>query len=656
MLNILPVVTIAIIFFDLLGLQGDDPARLKDWRFALLQTALVGGVFVALQSELLGLVHALATGYTAVFWAAGLLLSAWLGWRTGLLRRGWGNLLSGLRSVDRSTGMILAVFGLIALLLLVIVVIAPASTMDSLHYHMSRVMHWVQDRSLAHYPTGYEPQLVNPIEAELFILQLRLLLGSDQLANLPQWLSLIGCAVAVSLGAKILGAGRKSQLAAAAFAISIPIGLLEATNTKNDYVTALWLTILSVLVLYATQVEASWVEVLCIASALGLGMLTKGTFYPFAIPFGLWLLIHWFKQKNIRQFLKYSLVIILIVLVLNAGYWTRNMITYGGPLGPSEWVLALTSSKTGLVATGSNLVKNVLLNFATPSPKVNQGLVKAVQTSFQSTDQDVSNFQLDWRWNTEDSAGSPLHILIIILAMISVSVLYLAGKIKRRHIVWYSLACILAAVAFGVVVHYDQYGVRYQLPLFIIWAPIVGAVIFHINEKWLAPLATAFFIVISIPYVLFNTTRPIIALKNEPEPFAMHPLPAMGTTKSSSIFYSSQRDLLFINAPEWETPLIEATHDIRDSRCLAVGMRIDSHDVEYPIWWLLKAPQSGIRIESLYYSDALSRYADTSFKPCAIVCTICGARKQLDGLPLFGSYDGWINLYMGESYNPETGQ
>ena len=249
--------------------------------------------------------------------------------------------------------------------------------------------------------------------AELSILQLRLFWGNDQLASLPQWLSLILCAMAVSLGARLLGAGRKGQLAAAAFAISIPIGLLEATSTQNDYVTALWLTILAVFVLYACQEEAGWAEIFSIAAALGLGLLTKGTFYPYAVAWGIWLIIHWLKQRKPLLFLKRGLVIVLVVVVLNAGYWTRNLITYGGPLGPAEWVADMSSARFGVESVASNLVKDILLNLVTPSPRINQSMVSFVQSTFQASDPDVSSFRLDWRWNNEDSAGSPIHLFLI---------------------------------------------------------------------------------------------------------------------------------------------------------------------------------------------------------------------------------------------------
>ncbi len=81
---------------------------------------------------------------------------------------------------------------LLAGLLFYIAVRSPSNTIDSLQYHMSRVMHWTQNQSLAFYPVYYEPQLFNPIYAEVVILNLRILAGGDWPANLVQWGSMVG--------------------------------------------------------------------------------------------------------------------------------------------------------------------------------------------------------------------------------------------------------------------------------------------------------------------------------------------------------------------------------------------------------------------------------------------------------------------------------
>jgi hypothetical protein len=652
MLIILPFLTGLLVFLDLLGLQKEGVGKLTGTRVALLQAALVGGAFIAIQSEILSAFSLLSRPYVAGWWCTALLVSVWVGIRRGAFRSGCNKLASSVKSIGRFSGVILAAFSVVSLLLLVVALISPANNMDSLLYHMSRVIHWAQDQSLAHYPVAFEVQLTHPILAELSILQLRLLWGSDQLASLPQWLSLILCAVTVSVGARLMGAGRKGQLAAAAFGLSLPIGLMEATSTQNDYVAAIWLVMLAVFVLHACKDEAGWVEVVCIATALGLGLLTKGTFYPYAVAWGIWLIAHWLRQKKPLLYVKRSLAIVVVVVVLNSGYWVRNLVTYGGPLGPSSWVSDMSSARSGIGSVGSNLVKYTLLNLATPNPGVNQRLIDFVKSTFQASDPEAGNFQLVWRWNNEDAAGNPLHLALILLVLAGLMVLFVTGRVKAKYLLWYSLCAIFSFIIFVASAHYDDYGVRFLLPLFLVWAPVFGTMLSRWGGKWLAPAVIIMLCVYSLPYVFFNTTRPIIAMKNTPEPYAIHPLPAMGETKSSSVFYADQRSLLFINAPDYETPYMQAANDIRNSGCASAGLRIDSHDVEYPIWWLLQAPQSGVHIETLYYSEKLSRYADANFKPCAILCTICSGQSQLHGLNLFGTYEGWVSLYMGGSYDP----
>ncbi len=653
MLIFLPFLTVVFVFLDLLGLQKEGSSRLTGWRVALLQAVLMAGVFIAIQSEIFSLFHALSRPYVAGLWLLALVLSMGLGISKGWINRGWRSWVKSLRALDWFEIVSLVAFSLIFLLLMVIVIIAPPNNTDSLRYHMSRVVHWAQDRSIAHYPVGITAQLTNPVGAELIILQLRLLWGNDQLASLPQWLSLILSAIGVSLGAKLLGAGRKGQLAAAAFAISIPMGLLQATSTQNDYVTAVWLTIMTVFVLYSCQAEPSWAEILSISAALGLGLLTKGTFYPIAVPWGIWLGIHWLKHRKLLAFLKRSVLIILILIVLNAGYWVRNIITYGGPFGPTEWVSLMTTADKGVLKPlASNLVKNIALNLATPSSRINEEMVNFIKSRFQESDPDVRGFKLNWGWNHEDIAGNPLHLVLVIVILGAVFRLVALRRVKDHQLLWYTLAAIFSFIVFVLVTHFDQYGVRYQLPLIVIWAPAFGTFFSRMSGRWLTPLAIGIFFVISLPYVVFNSTRPMIAVKNGPEPYAIQPFPGLQITRSSSIYFADQQSLLFANWPELRKPYAEITQDIRDYGCKQVGLRLDSPDLEYSLWWLLKAPQSGIRIESIYYPSLLARYADPNFKPCAIICTICTERTQLHGLELFKIYDSGMKLFIGDAYSP----
>ena len=97
-------------------------------------------------------------------------------------------------------GFIVCVVGLVA-------AVAPPNTNDALTYHMPRVVHWIQDRSVAFYPTHILRQLYLSPGSEFILLHFQILSGSDHLANFVQWFSMLGSAVAVSLIAKELGSG-----------------------------------------------------------------------------------------------------------------------------------------------------------------------------------------------------------------------------------------------------------------------------------------------------------------------------------------------------------------------------------------------------------------------------------------------------------------
>src|SRR4030067_134954 len=85
-----------------------------------------------------------------------------------------------------------------------------------------------------------------------------------------------------------------------------------------------------------------------------------------------------------------------------------------------------------------------------------------------------------------------------------------------------------------------------------------------------------------------------------------------------------------------------------------VGLRLNSSDLEYAFWWLLDAPQSGVYLETIYTFSYLERYRDLTFKPCSIICTICGDRVRLNGLHLTANY-GKVSVFVGPTFRAKEG-
>ena len=653
MLTILPVLTFVVVFLDLVGIQQAQKQRPLGWRIALLQTTLLAGVFIVLQSEVLSLFRALTQVWAAVLWGTALLVSTFIGWRQSLLVQGWKGVIKSLRSLNKLEVAFVAALGTIIALLFVLAYLSIPNNLDSLGYHMSRVVHWAENRSIAHYPVAYAPQLWNPIWAEIAILNLRLLWGSDQLANLVQWFSMIMSLIGVSVIAGLLGAGRKGQMLAVAFAASLPMGILQATSTQNDYVTALWLVCLAVFVVLAVQREVSLAELLSLAAALGLGMLTKGTFYPYAVPFGVWLIIHWLSQGKFVVFLKRGVLIVTVVVLLNFGYWARNIITYGGPLGSQEWIALNTSVSHRPIPMLARVVEYIAINFTPPDKTATNQMVLFVRTIFENIYPAIRDFNVISGWNHEDMAANPLHMLLVPVTVVLLLVLAGMRRVKDRRGLWYGLTVLGCFFVFCLLTHFDQYGTRLQIPFFASWAPVFGIVLAKFGERRLAPTAAFLLLLAALPWVFFNRSRPLIGVTETPEMFSIRPIGYLTKTNIGSVLITPPAEILFSNRPGLLGSYTHMIDAIKASGCKNVGLRIDSHDIEYQFWWMLGAPQSGVRIESIYYSNVLTRYADLSFKPCAIICTICSDRDHVNGMNLTSPYGSNAWLFLGNTYDPD---
>ena len=674
---ILPLLTWTAIWLIQMGRtpdEKDSKGLSHSVRASALTASIIWGAVITCITELNSLLNTLNQGALALSWAVVLAGLCFLGFRRGAFRHGWENFYGAIRNLKPVDWLLLSAFGFLSGLLLLVLLKAPPNNTDSFQYHLSRVMHWAQNGSLRPYATAFVQQLYNPIWAEETILHLRLLWGNDQLAGLVQWGAMLISISSVTLIAAELGLGRAGQWVTAAFAFSLPMGLLQATSTQNDYVVTLWLVCVAWLVLRAAAHPFRLQETICLGLALGLGLLTKGVFYPFVVPFGIWYLtavLRWIRKQplsgrfSLRQLFQSAGLILLSAALLNAGYWVRNLLTFDSPLGPREWISAMTAGQYGPGPFIAALIRNAVMNFATPSERINAVIVDFFRGKLVPLDSRMADFNLIWGWNHEDIAGNPLHVALIIVA---VGILLFTRKRGKDGRLWAYLAAVGGVYAMlSLVVHADLFGTRYQVPLFILAAPLVGAALVHLSRgkpqavdatraevRWQKALI-AFSLVLlaaSVPWVLINRTRPLLALKDGGERFTIPCQPILGCTVGS-ILFEPPTTIIFANWMDLRDLYLQMGRDLKASGCQEIGLRLDSHDPEYLYWWLLDAPQSGTRLETLYTFPELEQYIDPAFKPCAVICTICGDRTSLHGLPLSGEYDE-VKVFAGPDYSPQV--
>lgn len=613
------------------------PGETPGWREAFLPASIVLGVIIAVSSEALSLFNAIQPLAVVFVWLATLVVSL-------ILMRHHGGLAQQrvkayretfhLRGMSKPDQLMLLVLSLFSSLLFVVARLAPPNTNDSLSYHMSRVMHWMQAQSLDHFPTAIDRQLWMPPWAEMTITQLYLFKGDDGFSNLVQWFSMVACLVVVSLIAKRLGASTTGQLFAALFCVTIPMGLLQATSTQTDYVTALWLVALAYYALLAHQRGLIMLEWLLVSLVVGLGVMTKGTFYIFALPFLVWLLVSTLRRTGVLPAIKYALLGLLIVAFLNAGVWSRNYQTYGFPLGPSDSIGYLSNEAITPATLLSNLLRNSTLHLGTAYGVVN-GPMTAVVSKFHQLiglDLDDPRITLDEyrikRYLHEDRAGNPLHFLLIPLT--GLALLKTRTGFKGHHQVWvFALAVCSTFLLFSAVYKWQSTGSRLLLPFFVSWAPLAGLAMGKPKYKRPAYLVGLVLVIAGIQPLLSNPSRALIPFSPE---FA-------------NLHGSSRSELLFANSPEVMPAYLALASDIANSDCAQVGIKLRSSDVEYPLWYLLVSEGLDPQIKHIDVPSPSGKYLDESFQPCAIVCTTCD-RDSLHGLPLKAVYQGTYFLYL----------
>lgn len=241
-------------------------------RLNILKALVIFGFLVFVGTEILSLMHGLSFWGVAVYWLA----VAIIVFSRKNIRKSFLVAIPKIECLTAPEMLILSATGLIIIFLGITAVLAPPNNFDSMTYHMGRIPHWIQNRSVNFYATNITRQLWAGPMAEYIILHLQVLSGSDYLANLVQWFAMAGSCVGGSLLAEYLGAGRKGQIFTAFLVATIPMGIMQSTTTQNDYAVGFWLLSLFIF-LYKLKLDQKTEYAVLSGICLGLGILTKGT-------------------------------------------------------------------------------------------------------------------------------------------------------------------------------------------------------------------------------------------------------------------------------------------------------------------------------------------------------------------------------------------
>jgi hypothetical protein len=586
-----------------------------------LRTTLIMGALIVLSNVLFSLLRCLTTWSLAVFWALALLASlAWL-----VFRRRKGAAWPAMPKpgpLGKVEILLSAVIGLYLSVTLLVAILAPVQTYDSLTYHMSRVAHWAQNQSVAIYATGIERQVDMGPFAEYAVLHYYLLPRTDLFVNLPDWFAYAACLVVVAVIAGQLGADRRGRLFAALFACTIPMMIAQASSTMTDIVVGYWILCMlsEILELFSDPGSRSgWIH---LGLAIGLAVLTKATAAAFILPFILWLGIVILGKRRLGQAILPGLLGILVALMVNAYPWVQNLQTYGNPLGSPDRIAYHANEFISPAVLVSNTVRNAAIHFPSNNDQFRLFVVKVVVKIHLWIGLDLNDPRTTLSEYTlptmrpglnEDSVGNPFHFVLV--GLLFLAALIFGPPCLRETM----LLIILSYLLFSIGSKAQVFSIRLQTPFFLLAAPAFGLFF----RRWQVGIKMAASVVLvgsSLVVLFCLRPRPVFPLEGRTVPY--------------SILNTPRQDLYFVNAAS-RSALLPVVETIQKSSCQDIGLMLGGDDAEYLWWIMLDAPWNRMRLEWVVSGTPSSRYTDPGFHPCAVICTSCPEEwSEASGNPL----------------------
>lgn len=574
------------------------------WRVAILEAAIVWGVLVAGITEFLSSIRFLNFSGIFAFWLWLDLILGFIVVKKVRLKK----ISFNFQNIKISPFLTLLLTGVAFTTLTVglIAVVAPSNNWDSLDYHLPRVVHWIQNRSVEHYPTSYTPQLYSAPWSGFVVMHLHILSGGDRFANLVQWFSMVGSLIGVSLITKQLGGDLRAQVFSVVLCATIPVGILHASNAKDTYVVAFWLVCFVYYVVSTINEKITWNHIFKMSASLGLAIFSKGTGYIYGLPFLIWFVLM-DVQRDRRQVFKHILAIAAVIALINSGHYLRNIELFGAPTStyPYKW----SPDAYGIPIFISSLVKNASLHMVIPLDFIStDSLEKAIHKLHEILGVDINDprntFGTDFNFQAlvptfEDTAGNPIHFWLLLIA--AVVCLSSRNLRKNKYLVSYLTTILCSFLLFCLLVKWQMWHSRLHLPIFVLISPFMGIVLSKNYHKNVGNVIMIILLQISLVYVLLNEFRPILGEQN--------------------IFNNNRINQYLRPVRNDKNNYINAAKFVAKTECKNIGLSLSS--MEYPWWILLEKYHQVVRLEHINVKNISSvkyRFSPyNNFIPCTII-------------------------------------
>ena len=466
------------------------------------------------------------------------------------------------------------------ILTLLVALNSPPNTWDGMTYHMSRIVHWIDNGSISYYYTQIPRQNYMYPLCEEAIMHLQLLSQSDQYANLVAW-SYFGLSIVlVSLITQAFKLGSKWETVSAVLASTLPMAIFQATGCKNDTTLSflILLLILSLIHLRNTwSIRYSIIAGIC----LGLGLYCKGTFLfiggACGLSFVIIELLPHFRSNQILSSAKHLIIILILGIFISSPYWVREFKT--DFVGFTHESSIQHNYDKSVIGFASNTLRSAAVHLSLPNNAFNQGLYKVVQIVLGSHLNDPRTTYRDNPYQAyyrphEDYAGNPVHFILISISILFLVITYKSLRVNQLLII---ATLMISLIGFSFMLKWQPWVSRLHTPLFLIGIPLGTLVLSKISDSLPPKINT-------LSSGLIHGVLILTTLSALPALFTNYSRPLI-TGPTQSILQQERSKLYFTNRPELMQDYLTIDKILRSSNLgsISVGILCGEDGWEYPL-------------------------------------------------------------------------
>lgn len=600
------IVLLFVCFCAVFLIAGINSSRIAKQE-VLLRSVLIFSVLLVVVTEVLGFFKLISFQYLCICWMVICLAS--LGYlhlnkdRVAMFNQSISDRIRQLyRSLSFFERFLLIALAALFLLELVQGIIYPPNNLDSMTYHMARVVSWVSHHSVDPYPTHIVRQLYQPPFAEYVILNFNLLSDGDYFSASVQFFFQLFCIVAIIAIVKHAGLKRIYQIMGMVLAATLPEVVLQSSSTQNDLVASFFLLAAFYFCLKCIK-EANIGNYLFLGLSVGLAVFTKGTAYmflaPVAVIFGINILMKIFQRQY--KFFFYAVVLVAVLpILINARQYYRNNSISGNLLGidKTEWSLYRNEAMTPKLFV-CNTAKDIDLNMGLLCvPRITYGAGIVVHKLFDHAGINIDEPAITFPHTIfikgipgdanyyhgilvathEDYGANFIHLILIWISLFIIGWYVIKNK-RNGAILLIAATVIVQVIIFCAYLKFQPWGTRLQTGIFFLSVPVICYAT-EINKIFRVTVFKAmipFILFYAFILVLFNFSRPYITCNKR--------IHGYNITSPMPVFANRYIKLFATNTqPTAYNEYRTISENIKTSNYKNIGLILNDDSWEYPLF------------------------------------------------------------------------